>query len=193
MDQKKMRRLCAHLLDDQNLLNLSVPADPTDLFAALCTGMSKRHKHPFEHRLVNFPANTVSGLWVATTDRHFMLVEADTPPEHQLVILGHEFWHVEIDAGKTEPLAAHEANALLAPDIDTNTVHNLATRVAARSSCGQQEEVACELFGSLLGSRARRWLEEEDGSVPASSAEYVHRLNAALGSASRSGGSRWMA
>ncbi|MER5299686.1 hypothetical protein ABT039_09525 [Streptomyces lasiicapitis] len=187
MDRKKMRRLCTRLLDD---LHLSVPTDPPTLFAALCANLSKRHRQPVEHRLVSFPADTVSGLWMATSDRHFILVEADTSPEHQLVIFGHEVWHMEIDTGWNELLEADEANALLAPNVDAETVRTLATRVAARTTCDQQEEAACEMFGSLLGTRARLWLEDEHGTVPACSAEYVHRLDAALGSVTRPGGGR---
>ncbi|MCD9145987.1 hypothetical protein LUZ16_28710 [Streptomyces albireticuli] len=92
MDLKRMRRLCAELLSG---LDLPGPARPDVLFTALCAGMSRRHDRPVSHRLVSFPAGTVSGLWVATDAQHLVLCEKDTAPVHQLVILGHDLWHLE--------------------------------------------------------------------------------------------------
>ncbi|MGW5445353.1 hypothetical protein [Streptomyces asiaticus] len=178
MDVKRMRRVCAELFRG---LNLRVPAEPDILFSALCEEMTKRHDRPVEHRLVPFPAGTVSGLWVATTDRHLMLIEANTAPDHQLVILGHEFWHLEIDAGRVQPVDSTEASALLAPSVDAETVQKIATRVAARTNCGQDDETASELFGSMLGSKGLHWLEDRGRSLPASSTALVHRLHASLG------------
>ncbi|MFI5524240.1 hypothetical protein [Streptomyces platensis] len=150
MDKKGMRRLCADLLRG---LERRDTGTPSGLFTALCVGMSRRHDRLVTHRLVRFPTGTASGLWVATATRHFVLCEQDTAPEHQLVILGHEFWHLETHKGTAEVAEAVAAAQLLAQDVSPTTVEHIARRSTVHSH-DQAEEAACEYFGSLLASRA---------------------------------------
>ncbi|UQI49703.1 hypothetical protein M1P56_35540 (plasmid) [Streptomyces sp. HU2014] len=171
-----MRRLCAELLSG---LNLPGPVHPDALFTALCAGMSRRHDRPVSHRLVSFPAGTVSGLWVATDAQHLVLCEKDTAPDHQLVILGHELWHLEEHHRADPALSTAEAAPLLAP----GTTHAALRRLAARTAFCDHDETAAETFGSLLGSRARKWLAQEahDSLHQAPVSGLVQRLEASLG------------
>ncbi|MGK5630986.1 hypothetical protein [Streptomyces sp. URMC 123] len=147
--------------------------------------MSKRHGRPVTHRLVPFPPRTVSGLWVATDTRHLILCEANTVPDHQLVILGHEFWHLEAHQANPAALDITEASRLFAPNLDAAVVERVATRVAARTDYCEDEETEAELFGSLLGAKARRRLPSDRivdpaGGVPESAVALVRRLEVSL-------------
>ena len=68
---------------------------PTELYAALCAAMSRRRGRPVVFRMAAFPPGTASGLWLDMADRDLVVVEERTAPEHQLVILGHELWHMK--------------------------------------------------------------------------------------------------
>ena len=87
-----MRRLCGELVTE---LTLPVPARPADLYAALCEAMSRRRGRPVLFRTAAFPPGTASGLWLDMADQDLVVVEERTAPDHQLVILGHELWHMK--------------------------------------------------------------------------------------------------
>lgn len=172
-----MRRLCAGLLE-----NLAPQHDPGALFTALCDRMGERHDQPVVHRTVAFPTGTVSGMWVATETQHLVLIEANTAPDHQLVILGHELWHMEAHQSTIRPLPADETTPLLKPDPDAATVRHIATRMAARTDYCEDDEAEAEYFGSLLGSKARRLLVTAPGSpLSQQDAALTHRLETSLG------------
>ncbi len=171
-----MRRLCADLLRGLRSQDTSSPAA---LFTALCDGMSRRNGRPVSHRLVKFPAGTVSGLWIATATRHLVLCEQDTAPEHQLVIIGHEFWHLETHQGLSDTADAAEAARLLTPDVSSATVERIARRSTLHTH-DQQEEAACEYFGSLLGSRAWPLLSSAAAEDTPPTSGLVHRIETSL-------------
>ncbi|MFE6488169.1 toxin-antitoxin system, toxin component, partial [Streptomyces sp. NPDC057757] len=56
-----MRRLCGELIGE---LALPAPAEPAELYAALCDGMSRRRGRPVRFRTAAFPPGTASGLWL---------------------------------------------------------------------------------------------------------------------------------
>ncbi|MFI0914247.1 hypothetical protein [Streptomyces abikoensis] len=177
MDDRRMRRLCADLLR-----NLAPQRDPGVLFKALCDRMGERHNEPVVHRIVAFPAGTVSGMWVATESQHLVLIEANTAPDHQLVILGHELWHLEDRQSAIRPLPAGETTPLLTPNPDAATVQHIATRMAARTDYCEHDEAEAEYFGSLLGSKARRLLTTAPNSpISQKEAALTHRLETSLG------------
>ncbi|MER5778993.1 hypothetical protein ABT144_32870 [Streptomyces sp. NPDC002039] len=172
MDIRRMRRTRDDLLHD---ITLNAPAAPGELFAALCDAMSRRHRVPMEHHLVSFPVSTVSGLLVKTKARNLVLIEADTDPEHQLGILGHEFWHVEADDGRTGILGESDFSTLFSPDVTATDIQ----RIAARTNCEEHEEAECELFGSLLAMKGKRWLDTD--SSPAITSAFGRKLSVSLG------------
>ncbi|WP_189132776.1 hypothetical protein [Wenjunlia tyrosinilytica] len=174
MELKKMRRTCAALVQD---LDLPAPAEPGHLITSLCERMSQRLGRPVNHRLVRFPPDTVSGLWLATDTEHYVLCEQDTSPWHQLAITGHEFWHMEADH---EAMAVQGADAgrLVLPSLDPQTVARI---VAARTHCSDEAEQEAEFFASLLLAKVSRWLPQRTWTVPDSAAAVVDRMETSLG------------
>lgn len=178
-----MRRTRDDLLQG---ITLAVPAEPGRLFTALCDAMARRHGVPVEHRVVPFPVSTVSGLMVKTKSRNLILIESDTDPEHQLCILGHEFWHIEADGPRGAMLGDEDYAALLSPGITAADVDRIAERSAARTDCEKHEEAECELFGSLLAMKSKHWLNK-GSTMQTPTSSFGRKLSVSLGP----GGGTW--
>ncbi|MFC9289308.1 toxin-antitoxin system, toxin component [Streptomyces sp. NPDC057052] len=170
-----MRRLCGGLVAE---LTLPAPAAPADLYAALCEGMSRRRGRPVVFRTAAFPPGTASGLWLDMADQDLVVIEERTAPDHQLVILGHELWHMKAGHCGHHVEGAAVAARLLHDGADLQaTVRS----VAARTRFDQAEERDAESFGLLLASKCRTWLP---GSSPRGRGRRDHlagRIEAALG------------
>ncbi|QNP75619.1 toxin-antitoxin system, toxin component [Streptomyces roseirectus] len=144
-----MRRLCGELVAG---LTLDAPAAPGDLYAALCAGMSRRRGRPVHFRTAAFPVDTASGLWLDMNDQDLVVIEERTAPDHQLVILGHELWHMS--AGhRGHPVEGAVAAARLL--YDGADLQETVRRVAARTRFDEADEREAETFGLLLASRCR--------------------------------------
>jgi hypothetical protein len=150
-----MRRLCAELVGG---LTLPAPAPPHELYRALCEAMSRRRGRPVVFRTAVFPPGTASGLWLDMADRDLVVVEERTAPDHQLVILGHELWHMQADHCGRPVEGAGVATRLLTDDTDRAALQATVHRVAARTRFDQAEERDAETFGLLLASKCRTWL-----------------------------------
>lgn len=146
---REMRRLCGELVSE---LTLPAPARPDELYDALCSAMSRRRGRPVLFRTAAFPPGTASGLWLDLADRDLVVVEQRTAPDHQLVILGHELWHMA---------AGH--------------------RVAARTRRDLADEREAESFGLLLASRCRTWLTGSPPRGPVARDGVAGRIEASLG------------
>ena len=173
-----MRELRAELAD---ALELARPSSPEAVFKALCDHLGTRRGRPVEYRLVEFPPGTASGLYLDMADRDVICVEAKTSPWHQLVILGHEFWHMVAGHCGQHSAGAAVASRLLTDDADLNA----ALQVAARTDFRQAEEAAAEFFGLALAGQLRGWMEGADHVAPRS--ELAKRIQASLGHRHRSG------
>ncbi|MFF9124050.1 toxin-antitoxin system, toxin component [Streptomyces sp. NPDC014889] len=147
-----MRRLCAELVGE---VTLPAPARPADLYTALCEAMSRRRGRPVRFRTAAFPAGTASGLWLDMTDQDLVLVEERTAPDHQLVILGHELWHMRAGHHGHHVDGVQVAARLLDDGADLQAA---VRRAAARSRFDLAEEGEAESFGLLLASKFRTWL-----------------------------------
>ena len=152
---KHMRRLSGELVAE---LELDAPARPEDLYGALCDAMSRRRGRPVHFRTAPFPPGTASGLWLDMADQDLVVIEERTAPDHQLVILGHELWHMN---------AGHCSH------------HVEGAAVAARSHFDQAEEKEAETFGLLLASKCRTWLAVS--SVRGQRDHLAGRIEASLG------------
>jgi hypothetical protein len=172
---KEMRRLCGELVAG---ITIPAPAEPTALYAALCEGMSKRRGRPVEFRMAAFPAGTASGLWLDMADRDLVVVEERTTPDHQLVILGHELWHMNAGHSSHHVAGAVVAARLLTEDGDLGAA---VRNVAARTRSHLAEETDAESFGLLLGSKCRPWLPGSGAYVPAYRDAIAGRIEASLG------------
>ncbi|MCO8308818.1 hypothetical protein [Streptomyces sp. RKCA744] len=174
MGHKVMRRACASLVRD---LQLPIPSDPDQVIIALCQRMEQRLGRHVQHRFVSFPPNTVSGLWVATDTVDYILCEEQTSPWHQLLITGHEYWHIEAEHRAT--LAdGHDSHQLAFPSLDQRAVARI---MAKRSHYDAVAEQEADLFATMLSAKLTRWLPKQTWNVPPAAADLVHRLEATLG------------
>ncbi|MEV5989572.1 toxin-antitoxin system, toxin component [Streptomyces sp. NPDC052051] len=142
---------------------VDVPTAPHTLFTTLCDVMSERRGgRPVALLTRAFPeamADT-TGLWLDLRDQDVIVVEENLPPDHQLVVLGHELWHMHAGhRGHDLGDAAVVARAALSDRIQWA---ELARHIAARSRSSQEDELAAEGFGLLLGSHMTRWLATPD-------------------------------
>lgn len=170
-----MRRLCGELVAE---LALAAPARPDDLYGALCTAMSRRRGRPVQFRTAAFPPGTASGLWLDMVDQDLVVIEQRTAPEHQLVILGHELWHMTAGHRGHPVNGATVAARLLHDAADLQaTVH----RVAARTRFDLADEKEAESFGLLLASKCRTWLTGSSPRGPWGRDGVAGRIEASLG------------
>ncbi|WP_405573953.1 hypothetical protein [Streptomyces sp. NBC_01167] len=155
------------------------PTEPDEVFAAMCAQLGKRRGRPVIHRLVDFPPETASGLYLDMVDRDIICIQANTRPFHQLVIFGHEVWHMM--AGHGSHTGHGEGGTSVAARLVTDgtdigaTVQNL----AARTDFRQAEETEAETFGLELGTHLRGWLEGTAAAAPRS--ELAERIQQSLG------------
>ncbi|MFF3323695.1 toxin-antitoxin system, toxin component [Streptomyces sp. NPDC002889] len=170
-----MRRLCGELVAG---IDLPAPAEPAALYTALCAGMSKYRGRPVRYRTASFPTGTASGLWLDMADQDLIVIEERTAPDHQLVILGHELWHMKAGHCSHHVEGAAVAARLLSDEADLQAA---VLRVAARTRFDQAEENEAETFGLLLGSKCRSWLAGSTGRGPVRRDGLAGRIEASLG------------
>ncbi|MFJ7077172.1 toxin-antitoxin system, toxin component [Streptomyces sp. NPDC098781] len=168
-----MRRLCGELVAE---LTLPAPAAPENLYRALCDAMGRRRGRPVHFRTAAFPPGTASGLWLDMADQDLVVVEERTAPDHQLVILGHELWHMKAGHCTDSIEGASVAARLLCNDAD---LRSTVLKVAARSRFDEAEEKEAESFGLLLASKCRTWLA--DSSARGQRDHLAGRIEASLG------------
>ncbi|MER7571103.1 toxin-antitoxin system, toxin component [Streptomyces sp. NPDC126514] len=170
-----MHRLCGELVGE---LELPAPAHPADLYGALCAAMARRRGRPVRFRTAAFPAGTASGLWLDMADQDLVVIEERTAPDHQLVILGHELWHMK--AGHS---AHHVDGAAVAARLlqDHAQLEATVRQVAARSRFDLTDEQEAESFGLLLASKCRTWLAGSTLRGPVRQDRLAGRIEASLG------------
>ncbi|TGN79082.1 toxin [Streptomyces bauhiniae] len=153
---------------------LRPPADPRTVMGAFCRAMSEHRGRPVELVFRAFPEDLpVSGMRLDCGDRSLIVVEERTPPESQLVILGHELWHEERGGcGHHVPGLSAAAARAFAPasegDIVRRAVREILAgdeisrrtllAVAARAGSADRHEQDAETFGLLFGREALRWI-----------------------------------
>ncbi|MFD8915632.1 toxin-antitoxin system, toxin component family protein [Streptomyces sp. NPDC059575] len=126
--------------------------DIRDLCGALCEAMSaRRDGRPVELRFERFPDEIeVTGLCVEFEDFDLVIVEERAEAVQQLVILGHELWHLH--AGHRHHPPAGAAARALAGEPGRQS---LALTVAARDGSREDEEAAADDFGHRLATLFR--------------------------------------
>ncbi|MGI5454522.1 toxin-antitoxin system, toxin component family protein [Streptomyces sp. CA-249302] len=136
------------------------PADARELGRALCEEMSvRRGGRPVELRFERFPDEIeVTGLWVEFQDFDLVIVEERAETVQQLVILGHELWHLH--AGHSHH---HVAGAALA---DRREWSDMALSVAARDGSRVADEAEADDFGHRLAAAFRPLLSGRDSDAP---------------------------
>lgn len=175
---RDMRKLCGALVGE---LTLPAPASPDDLYAALCEAMSRRRGRPVHFRTAVFPPGTASGLWLDMTEQDLIVVEERTAPDHQLVILGHELWHMSADHCGHPIEGVSVATRLLCDDPDREALQATVQRAAARTRFDLDEERDAETFGLLLASKCRSWLSGSAQRCRVQRDHLAGRIEASLG------------
>ncbi|MGX1267984.1 toxin-antitoxin system, toxin component [Streptomyces phaeoluteigriseus] len=174
---KEQRKLMADL-GAAVVATVDLPAEPRAVFNALCDAMSaRRDGRPVILSIRPFPANSTTGLWLDMVDQDVIVVEENLTPDHQLVVLGHELWHMHAGhCGHDLGGASVAARAALTDHVDWP---ELARHVAARSHSREEDEVAAEGFGLLMGSRMSGWLAVP--GVTRQLDDVARRIGASLG------------
>lgn len=125
-----MRRLNARLI-----AALDVPDRDEELITAVGRAIAKVRGRPVRLRAVAFPPGTASGVWIDCTKFDLLAYEKHTDPGHQLVIIGHELWHMF--QGHRSSLTEHGAIATRARNPDAaETLQDLVTVLSGAEAAG---------------------------------------------------------
>ncbi|MHA5051333.1 toxin-antitoxin system, toxin component family protein [Streptomyces sp. SD15] len=158
---------------------LDAPVDVRELAQALCQEMSaRRDGRPIQLRFERFPDEIeVTGLWMEFHDFDLVVVEERAETVQQLVILGHELWHMAAGHSHSHH---HFAGAAAARALsDDPGWQEIALTVAARNGSHEADEAEAEDFGLHLASVFRSWVT---GSRTQGPVDPVGRaIQAALG------------
>ncbi|MEU0197231.1 MULTISPECIES: toxin-antitoxin system, toxin component family protein [unclassified Streptomyces] len=155
-----MRRLAAELAAAVRA-RPQAPTDVRSLCRALCEEMSaRRGGRPVELRFERFPDEIeVTGLWVEFHDFDLVIVEERAEAVQQLVILGHELWHLHAGHGHHHGAGAAAAHAFA----DRPGWDDVALAVAARNGSRERDEADADAFGHRLAAGCRALLPGERG------------------------------
>ncbi len=108
-------------------------------------------------RFERFPDEIeVTGLWVEFQDFDLVIVEERAEAMQQLVILGHELWHMHAGHRHHAPAGARRVLAGDAPDWDTALV------MAARHGSREADEAEADEFGHRMAAAVRPLLDDRD-------------------------------
>ncbi|MET9366772.1 toxin-antitoxin system, toxin component [Streptomyces griseoflavus] len=172
---RAMRKLSTELVR-----HLRPPTDHGDLIAGIGRALSLVRGRPVRLREAAFPPATASGVWVDRTDRDLIVYEQNTGPEHQIVIIGHEAWHMfqghgspgtdlrptaarATDSAPAEALTAFVATVSEAArtDLPPDRHRDAALHYAARTDGdGIRQELEAEHFGFRFATDVRAALDE---------------------------------
>ncbi|MEU9802647.1 toxin-antitoxin system, toxin component [Streptomyces sp. NPDC051000] len=175
-----MRRLSARLVR-----NLQPPASDGDVIPEIGQALSRVRGRPVRLRSAAFPPATASGLWVDRISHDLIAYEENTDREHQLVIIGHEAWHMfqghcgsvthhgpgasragvneeTVALAKLMNVISDVVNADLLPAGRMDAALHVATRTDTRQV---EEEVDAERFGFRFATDVQAVLEEARSSA----------------------------
>ncbi|WP_443065119.1 toxin-antitoxin system, toxin component family protein [Streptomyces sp. NBC_00576] len=141
------------------------PSGVRELCRALCEEMSARRGRRVELRFERFPDEIeVTGLWVEFHDFDLVIVEERAEAVQQLVILGHELWHLHAGHCHHHSVGATAARVLA----DEQSWQGSALTVAARNGSREADEADAEEFGHRLATVFRPWVEGRSASTGSS-------------------------
>lgn len=149
---------------------IDTPVDVQELADALCKEMSRRREgRPVQLRFERFPDEIeVTGLWMEFHDFDLVIIEERAETVQQLVILGHELWHMKeghrdhhVDGARKEGHRNHHVDGAAAAAralSDGPDWQEIALTVAARNGSHEADEAEAEDFGLHLASIFRSWV-----------------------------------
>ncbi|MFE7133792.1 hypothetical protein ACFVIM_23350 [Streptomyces sp. NPDC057638] len=154
-------------------LEAAAPTGPDEVFAVLCARLAERRGRPVVLRRVDFPPGTASGLYLDMADQDVICVQATTHPLHQMIIFGHEVWHMMAGHG-----GAHAPGSAVSRAAGDAGLDAPVQSLAARTDFHRVQETEAETFGLELGTHLRRWL---DGTASSRAGTVARRIQTALG------------
>ncbi|WP_371580560.1 toxin-antitoxin system, toxin component [Streptomyces sp. NBC_01314] len=189
---------------------LDAPVDVRELGAALCAEMSaRRGGRPVKLRFERFPDGIgVTGLWMEFPDFDLVIVEERAETVQQLVILGHELWHMHAghchhhlpdsdaaalarsggtgergeqgESGASGASGEQRTAALspLSPELSA-ALGQGGTPIAARNGSHESDEQEAEDFGHRLATAFRSWVDTGQGG-PADPADPADPVGQAI-------------
>ncbi|MFA3874036.1 toxin-antitoxin system, toxin component family protein [Streptomyces sp. MMCC 100] len=157
------RALAAHLADAIRA-RPRPPRDVRELCHALCEEMSaRRGGRPVGLRFERFPDELeVTGLWIQFHDHDLVIVEERAEAMQQLVILGHELWHMHAGHEHHHAVGSAAARALTSRTGWRET----ALGVAARNGSREADEADADAFGHRLAAVCRPYLAGDRAGPP---------------------------
>ncbi|WNZ11793.1 toxin-antitoxin system, toxin component [Streptomyces sp. 11x1] len=192
---------------------LDTPVGVRELGAALCAEMSaRRGGRPVQLRFERFPDGIgVTGLWMEFPDFDLVIVEERAEAVQQLVILGHELWHMH--AGHCHHhLPGTDATALASAEPGrpggtggpgrpggpggtgehTSALPPLSpelsaalgqggTPIAARNGSHESDEQEAEDFGHRLATAFRSWVDTGPSGSAGADDPVGRAIQASLG------------
>ncbi|WP_328871136.1 toxin-antitoxin system, toxin component family protein [Streptomyces sp. NBC_00287] len=150
-----MRRL-ARELNSALRARPTPPAGVHEVCRALCEEVTlRRGGRPIELRFERFPDEIeVTGLWVEFQDFDLVIVEERAEAVQQLVILGHELWHLHAGHRHHHGIGTAAAHAFAGrPGWD-----DVALTVAARDGSRATDEAEADDFGHRLAAAFHPYL-----------------------------------
>ncbi|MFD9190301.1 toxin-antitoxin system, toxin component [Streptomyces phaeochromogenes] len=160
---------------------VELPADPRDLFEAVCAAVGKLQGKKVVLRLAPFPDGTSSGVLLDFADKSLVVIEERTSDEHKLVILGHELWHAKAGHCSHDASGAAMAARMLSegePDWEALAPRLLA--VAARTGFAEYDENEAEKFGLRVAQTFRTWMTGPHARGPLRTDTVENRMSASL-------------
>ncbi|MER5450560.1 toxin-antitoxin system, toxin component [Streptomyces sp. NPDC002766] len=171
---RAMRRLSTELVR-----NLPLRIDDEAIIPAIGDALSRVRGRTVRLRRAAFPPATASGVWIDRSGHDLIVYEENTDPEHQLVIIGHEAWHMFQGHGRdrgphtaasraADPETADALEAFItalseATHTDLPPLQNMdiGLHFAARTDeCGVHEELEAERFGFRFATDVRLAVDE---------------------------------
>jgi hypothetical protein len=182
--QGAARRALAAALAAAVSARLGPPAGVREVCGALCEEMSaRRGGRPVRLRFERFPDELeVTGLCVEFQDFDLVIVEERAEELQQLVILGHELWHLQ--AGHRH----HRVHGAAAEHVLAGQPgwRDRALTMAARDGSREADEAVADDFGHRLAAAVRSCL----GPAAPVGARVPDRVQRTLGCLRRPGAAR---
>lgn len=128
---RAMRRLGARLLSA-----LELPDSEAGVVPAIGAALERVRGRPVRLHAVPFPPGIASGLWIDRATHDVIAYERHTDLEHQLVIIGHEIWHM-FEEHDGAPTAHGPAASRAAEQRVPDAVRALVAAVCADDPAGE--------------------------------------------------------
>jgi hypothetical protein len=129
-----MRRLGSRLF-----AALDVPDSDDTLLPAVGRAVAQVRGRPVRLHAVAFPPELASGLWIDRAGQDVIAYERNTDLDHQLVIIGHEVWHM-FEGHCGSPTAHGPAASRALGDALPDALRELVAGICADGSAGTPEE-----------------------------------------------------